>query len=307
MGLDRWRYLIAAGIMLAMLGGPRGSQEAASGAPAAEWFQEVAHVARSLQPGEVVQLRFRSPRSLEKAEVRVFDRTFPFYRDDDGIWRSLVGIDLSTKPGNYVAKIYGWDAQGQYSHSHALDVKSKQFPTRRLTVDEKFVNPPKEALARIRRESKRISEIFAGVTEQRLWRGSFQRPVPGPANSSFGKRSILNGQPRNPHTGTDFDSPAGTPVVAPNAGKVVLADDLYYSGNTVVLDHGQGLYSYFAHLSEIDVEEGAEVSSGQVVGKVGATGRVTGPHLHWTLRLVRTRVDPLSLIEVLESDAASGP
>ena len=183
--------------------------------------------------------------------------------------------------------------------SYPLRVTEKIFPTRRLSVDEKFVNPPQQALPRIRKESKRIRAIFASVTPERIWQESFGSPVPGAPTSGFGKRSILNGQPRSPHGGTDFDAEEGAPVQSPSAGRVVLVSDRYYSGNTVVLDHGQGLYSYFAHLSSFSVAEGDMVAAGQMVGQVGATGRVTGPHLHWSVRLSRTRVDPLSLMAVL--------
>jgi murein DD-endopeptidase MepM/ murein hydrolase activator NlpD len=119
------------------------------------------------------------------------------------------------------------------------------------------------------------------------------------ANSAFGTRSIFNGQPRNAHGGADFLSPAGTAVHAPNAGRVLVARDLYYSGNTVIIDHGLGLFSMFAHLSAFDTREGDRVEAGAIVGRVGATGRVTGPHLHWAVRANGARVDPLSLLAVL--------
>ncbi len=262
------------------------------------------HQARSLQPGEVVLLSLEAEQPLSRAEVAAFDRTFPFYREgESGVWKSLLGIDLNLEPGSYTARVRVWDLEGnEHRHDYPLKVAPKEFPVRRLTVDEKFVNPPADQLERIRRESRKVSAIFARVTPQRYWEGPFLRPVPGPASSSFGKRSILNGRRRSPHSGTDFDGETGDPVQAPNAGRVVLAEELYYSGNTVILDHGQGMYSYFAHLSEIDVEVGAQVARSEVVGKVGATGRVTGPHLHWTLRLVRTRVDPLALMTVLSDE-----
>ena len=112
-------------------------------------------------------------------------------------------------------------------------------------------------------------------------------------------RSIFNGQARNPHNGADFMSPAGTPIQAPNAGRVALARDLYFSGNTIVIDHGLGLFSTLAHLSVLDVREGETVAAGQIVGRVGATGRVTGPHLHWAVRVAGARVDPMALLAVL--------
>jgi murein DD-endopeptidase MepM/ murein hydrolase activator NlpD len=131
--------------------------------------------------------------------------------------------------------------------------------------------------------------------------------VSDPANSAFGTRSIFNGKARSPHAGADFLSPAGTPIHAPNAGTVVIAHGLYYSGNTIVIDHGLGLFSMLAHLSVIDVHEGDHVTVGQVLGKVGATGRVTGPHLHWAVRSGDARVDPLSVLEVLTLEPARRP
>ena len=132
-----------------------------------------------------------------------------------------------------------------------------------------------------------------------LWTGPFVRPVPGAANSAFGTRSIFNGVPRNAHGGADFLSPGGTPIHAPNDCRIVVARSLYFSGNTVVIDHGLGLFSMLAHLSAIDVQEGGRVTAGQVIGQVGATGRVTGPHLHWAVRAGGARVDPLSLLALL--------
>jgi murein DD-endopeptidase MepM/ murein hydrolase activator NlpD len=127
--------------------------------------------------------------------------------------------------------------------------------------------------------------------------------VPQPANSAFGTRSVFNGQPRNAHSGADFLSPAGTPVKAAGAGRVMLAKNLYYSGNTVIIDHGLGVFSLFAHLSRIDVAAGDTVTETQIVGLVGATGRVTGAHLHWTVRIAGARVDPLGVLAVLSRAA----
>jgi murein DD-endopeptidase MepM/ murein hydrolase activator NlpD len=154
-------------------------------------------------------------------------------------------------------------------------------------------------MPRIEAEQKEQAAIWAASASTRLWTAPFVRPVDDPANSAFGTRSIFNGQPRGAHSGADFLSPAGRPVKAPNAGRVVLAKNLYYSGNTVIIDHGLGVFTYFAHFSKIDVAVGDIVTPGQIVGLVGATGRVTGAHLHWTLRVSGARVDPLSLLELL--------
>jgi murein DD-endopeptidase MepM/ murein hydrolase activator NlpD len=262
---------------------------------------KVTHQARSLQPGEVVLLKAQSREPLRQLTASAFERQFPLFTDEKSLaWMGLIGIDLETKPGRHTVKLRGTGAGGgTVLAEDTFTVTAKTFPTRRLTVDEKFVNPPQQALARIREESARVRAVFDTVTPRRYWSGSFSLPVPGPVISAFGKRSVYNGQPRSPHSGTDFQGAAGTPIRAPNAGKVVLASALYYSGNTVILDHGLGLYSYFGHMSAFSVKEGDQVKPGEVVGKVGATGVVTGPHLHWSVRLAGTRVDPLSLIRVL--------
>jgi murein DD-endopeptidase MepM/ murein hydrolase activator NlpD len=185
------------------------------------------------------------------------------------------------------------------SATRDLVVRPKTFPSRRLTVDPNFVTPPPSVAERIAREARLLEATWTTVTPERLWSDRFVRPVAEPANSAFGSRSIFNGQRRNAHGGADFLSPAGTPIHAPNAGVVVIARDLYYSGNTVVIDHGLGLYSMFAHLSAFEVREGERVAVGQTIGRVGATGRVTGPHLHWAIRANGARVDPLSLLAAL--------
>ena len=261
----------------------------------------VTHRARSLQPGEIVLLVVDSSQKLGRLKAVVFGHEFPLFATGDELkWTGLVGIDLDTKPGRYVVRLSGEDAAGAPATAqYALTVTAKKFPTRELTVDEKFVSPPPEAQARIKLESEKVRAIFEVVSRERYWSGPFRVPVPGSPISEFGKRSVYNGQPRSPHAGTDFRGATGTPIVAPNAGTIVLAANLYYSGNTVIIDHGLGLYSYFGHMSAFSVRQGDRVTTGQVVGKVGATGLVTGPHLHWSVRLVGTRVDPLSLINLL--------
>src|SRR5206468_5979781 len=175
-----------------------------------------------------------------------------------------------------------------------LTVKPRLFPTRRLSVDPAFVNPPEAELKRIEAETGRLNAVWQSSSAERQWTAPFVRPVPQPANSRFGTRSVFNGEPRNPHGGADFPSPRGTPVRAPNAGRVVLADSLYFSGNTVILDHGLGLFSLLAHLSTLAVHQGDRVSAGQIIGRVGATGRVTGPHLDWAVRPNDARLGPIA-------------
>jgi murein DD-endopeptidase MepM/ murein hydrolase activator NlpD len=259
------------------------------------------HKERSLQPGEVVFIEAKSSQPLKSMQVEMFKRKFPAFGDLNGLaWSALIGIDLGTAAGRHevVLKGTGRDEKNVTAKG-TLVVKAKKFTTRQLRVEEKYVTPPENEMPRIEAESKRINAIFASVTPVKIWNGSFHVPVPGTAISNFGKRNVYNGDPRSPHSGVDFRGASGTPIRAPNAGRVVLASSLYFSGNTVILDHGLGLYSYLAHLSEFSVKEGEMVERGDIIGKVGATGRVTGPHLHWTVRLVTALVDPLSLVSVL--------
>ncbi len=258
---------------------------------------EVGHRARTVQPGEAVVIEVRSSEPLVTVRATAFGSTTHFFSGTDDVWLGLIGIDLDIRPDEYAVAVRATTGSGETVRTaYTLAVEAKEFQTRRLSVNPNFVNPPADVLERIQREAARQAEIFGTSSEGRRWRGGFLRPVGGEATSSFGRRSVFNGEPRSPHSGTDFRSAEGTPIRAPNAGTVVLAGDLYFSGNVVIIDHGWGLYSYFAHLSAIDVAEGDLVESGQVVGQVGATGRVTGPHLHWTVRLNEARVDPLSLM-----------
>jgi len=256
--------------------------------------------ARTMRPGEVMLVTLAVPGRATVVQVHAFDHSWPAYERSPGQWEAVVGIDLDQAPGDHVLTV---DVDGESSAgTKPFTVVARAFPTRTLKVNPDFVNPPASLQKRIEDESKFTMALFATPTPERLWTKSFGLPVPHKANSRFGTRSVFNGEPRNPHAGTDFLSPAGTPIHAPNDGRVVAARDLFFSGRTVILDHGQGIYSQLAHMSRIDVAEGVMVKKGQVVGRVGATGRVTGAHLHWGLRVGAARVDPLSLLAVLGKD-----
>jgi murein DD-endopeptidase MepM/ murein hydrolase activator NlpD len=259
----------------------------------------VTTAARSIRPGELVVLTITTVAPASSVRVRAFDRDLPPFAVDAHTWRALVGIDLGTAIGTHLVAIEASIGKVTERTSYPLVVKARTFPTRTLKVDEAFVNPPPDALERIERETKQLTAIWQSSATTKLWDGPFVAPVPDPANSAFGTRSILNGQPRSPHGGADFRSPEGRPIKAPNGGRVALAGNHYYTGNTVIIDHGLGLFSLFAHLSAMAVKEGDVVKAGDDVGEVGATGRVTGPHLHWTVRANSARVDPLSLLAVL--------
>jgi murein DD-endopeptidase MepM/ murein hydrolase activator NlpD len=255
--------------------------------------------ARAYQPGELLAVTLTAERATVEMRLRAFGQLVPVFDAGDGTWQALIGIDIDQRPGVYSLVAEGKLGGELVSARHQLEVLPKRFPARRLVVAPEFVDPPPATAERIANDAAFLASAYARSALERLWDLPFVRPVSDPANSRFGTRSIYNGKARSPHAGTDFLSAAGVRVQAPNTGRIVAARDLYFSGNTVVIDHGLGVFSLLAHLSRIDVKEGQLVRAGGVVGLVGATGRVTGPHLHWALRVGGARVDPLSLLEVL--------
>jgi len=263
--------------------------------------------ARSIRQGEVVVFTATASQPVDAMRARAFDRDLPTFRLDATRWQALLGIDIDTKPGSYMVSFEATSAGQSITAATELSVMPGQFGKRVLRVDDAFVNPPQPAIARIMREAAELEQLWTHSEPQRLWSDGFLRPVPGRANGAFGSRSIFNGVARQPHGGADFLSPAGTPIHAPNSGRVVLARDLYFTGNTVVIDHGLGVFSLLAHLSVVDVHQGEVVTRGQTVGQVGATVRVTGPHLHWAVRMNGARVDPLAVLATITQDAATAP
>lgn len=209
---------------------------------------------------------------------------------DGGEWVALVGIALSTKPGSKV-RVEAERADGGIKR-YEVTVASKDYPAQHLKVPPSQVELSAEDLARYQRERAHLAGVIRTFTEEAPATLAMVQPVPGPRSSSFGLRRFFNGQARNPHNGMDIAAPTGTPVVAAGAGRVIDADDYFFSGNTMILDHGAGLLSLYAHLSAMDASVGQNVAAGAPIGKVGATGRVTGPHLHFTVYLNTVAVDP---------------
>ena len=173
----------------------------------------------------------------------------------------------------------------------------KKRPVQALRVDKKYVDPPAEVRERIRRDREKAGKALDNYSPERLWTAPFARPVSGSVSSKFGLKRVFNDQPRGVHRGLDLRGAEGTPILACADGRVVLADDLYFSGNAVYIDHGQGVFTSYLHMSRILVRPGDVVRRGQVIGKVGSTGRVTGPHLHLSLIVLGQAVDPEPLLE----------
>jgi murein DD-endopeptidase MepM/ murein hydrolase activator NlpD len=213
-------------------------------------------------------------------------------------FRALIGADVDAKPGSAKLRLVARSPSGtEVRNDLTVTIKRKAFHQESFNVAPDFDRMTPENLAEIRREQSEFARVYGTPTTERLWEAPFIRPVPHQESaSSFGRRRIINGTPRAPHGGLDLSSPAGTEVVASNHGKVVLAGNFFFAGGSVVLDHGGGLYTMYFHLSEIRVGEGSMVRKGEVVALSGATGRVTGAHLHWGARLANARIDPLELI-----------
>ena len=210
-------------------------------------------------------------------------------KEDGQRWIAIVGIPLSVKPGAQQIESTG--------QRLSFQVGSKKYVEQRITIkNQQQVNPNAKNLARIEKELAEQTRAYRQFSPRQPSNLLFDKPVNGPLSSPFGLRRFFNGEERNPHSGLDFAANRGTPIKAPAAGTVILVGDYFFNGKTVFVDHGQGLISMFCHLSEIGVKVGDELPRGGVLGKVGATGRATGPHLHWNVSLNDARVDPAIFI-----------
>jgi murein DD-endopeptidase MepM/ murein hydrolase activator NlpD len=255
--------------------------------------------------GTLLIAEVRSAKTLSDIAGKWTDRNISFWQatgasipKGTNVWRALVGVDLEQAAGDFKFTIIGKSDDGAaLSCDAAITVRTGKFPTERLKVAPNFVEPNPEQAAKAADDQKKLREIYASVTPEKLWTGAFRIPLEGvKSGGNFGKRRVLNGKSNSPHSGVDLPSPTGTPVHAAQGGRVVLAEELYFAGNTVVIDHGLGVYTLYGHFSEIDAKPGDEVKVGDVIGKVGATGRVTGPHLHWGLEVDRARVNAMEIV-----------
>ena len=216
-----------------------------------------------LKPGGVALIVVSATQDLTALTGEIAGRPVRFWPGASAReWSGLAGVGLESAPGSVTLTIHGTTAPGGTPTAQVpLIVERYRYETRRLTVDPKMVNPPASELARIKQETQAMANAFAILTPERLWRGAFDAPVPGTPNSAFGRLTITNGKPAGRHQGADFRAATGTPVHAPNAGRVVLARNLYFAGNTVIIDHGLGVFSLLAHLSRIGVVPGASIQA----------------------------------------------
>jgi len=251
--------------------------------------------------GQVLLVEVRAGHRAIGVTGRFLGRTIPFFPDPDqrdGMVVGLLGIDMQDKPGMHelVVEVREPDATRRLSYS--VLVLKETYPVQHLTLPSEKVDLDEDNLMRVKAEQERVNTVLRDTTEERLWDGPFIEPVRGEVTGAFGRLRVINGQARSPHNGEDISAPLGTPVVAMNDGIARLTVDHFFSGKGVFVDHGLGLYSMYFHLSEILVQDGEAVKQGQVIGKVGATGRATGPHLHLGVRINGARVNPYSLVNL---------
>ena len=222
-----------------------------------------------------------------------------FHAEHQNGWYALAGSDVEAAVGPSSLHIVEKRANGESQDlSRSVEIHGAHYRTGALSVEPKFVEPPAEEMAEIKAEVALKTQIFSTSAAQPLWSGDFVAPVEAPPTDSFGTRRTFNGKLASVHKGMDFRAATGTPVHAGNSGIVVLARKMYYEGNCVAIDHGLGLYTISMHLSRIDVHEGDHVTKGQLLGLSGATGRVTGPHLHWAVRWQDAYLDPAKMLRM---------
>jgi hypothetical protein len=231
-----------------------------------------------------------------------------FFRHGDS-WFALAGVDVEAPVGPSKLRITAQINGKPVDLTETIEIHAAHYRTSSITVASEFVEPAPEALKEIEEERKIKAKVFAASAPEPLWQGDFRAPLPAVATDSFGTRRMFNGKLASIHKGADFHAATGTPVHASNSGTVVLARHLYYEGNCVIIDHGMGLFTLSLHFSRIDVKEGQHVNTGDRIGLSGATGRVTGPHLHWAVRWENAYLDPVKLLKLdltLGTPAAQG-
>jgi hypothetical protein len=221
-----------------------------------------------------------------------------FFPLANGEWEALLGVDLRLTPGTYPLEVR-LQPRGRTPvlWNEAVQVVAKDYGVERLELPERMVTLDAKTLKRVKQEAARFNAVWEQRSPECYWREPFLRPLPGAQLSTFGRNRFINGKQRSPHTGLDLRAAVGEPVLASNSGRVALVGDFFFHGRAVVVDHGFGLYTMYFHLSEAKVKKGERVERGAVIGLAGATGRASGPHLHWGVRLAGARVDPLALLK----------
>ena len=266
---------------------------------AADPFGIQGRVPRAIPQGGVFAVTLRPAAWLEDLQGSLDEQPLIFSRVGSGRVQAVIGIDLEAT-GRRLLRLQGKDRQGQVRASEwPIRIRPRRFSVQRLTLPQQMVDLDSETAKRVSEEAGRLNVIWKTITPERYWHWGFLPPVASAAGpEGFGFRRIINEQPRSPHSGADFQAPPGSLVRASNAARVALAEEQFFGGNAVVLDHGLGVYTIYFHLEKFLVNAGEKVRKGQEIGRVGATGRATGPHLHFGIRLQGARIDPAALLRL---------
>ena len=252
--------------------------------------------------GQVLVVKVPADAESTTAQGTFLGRSIRFFpdprREEPKGFVGLLGIDLQDEPGTHDLIVELRQGEQSRTLNYSVSVLKEKFQIEHLTLPKDKVDLDEKTLARWKTEQEQVKTALASDSQTRLWQPGFVEPVNGKRTGIFGSVRIMNGQPRNPHNGEDIGAPLGTPVAATNDGVVKLTVDHFFSGKGIFLDHGLGFYSMYFHLSEVLVKDGEVVKAGQIVGKVGASGRATGPHLHWGVKLNGARVNPYALLDL---------
>jgi len=251
----------------------------------------------------LLQIYTRKIKAANTAMRIIFQkREFPVYRhpvDPAHRYFGLVAIPFRSQPGPARLTLRWTNAAGNHTRSMPFEIVAGKHRTDQLKVDPGRANPNKKNIKRAQKEARIVKQTYASGSATGLWDGAFQLPMESQITSPFGNKRLFNGQLKSYHNGVDFRAPIGTPVVAANSGIVKMATNLFYSGNAVIIDHGNNIFTIYAHLSKIKVTAGQQIEKGQQLGLTGATGRVNGPHLHWGVKINGVAADPIQFIKVM--------
>ncbi|HTR26813.1 MAG TPA: M23 family metallopeptidase [Terriglobales bacterium] len=262
----------------------------------ASWV--VRYLPTQIVNGSPVLIRVTAPASVSALDGNWLGHKLTFtYDQPTKTWTALAGASLETKPGAYPLELHGETSSGQaISFEKKIPVQHRRYPRVVLKVPERYTAPSPEDQKEIAEDKKVKEEAFKALSSNREWQGSFAPPVDSPISEIFGVQRVFNGSVKATHQGLDFRAHAGTPVAAVNRGTVILARPLFFEGNCVVIDHGQGLLTLYLHLSKFLVKEGDEVKKSQQIALSGGTGRATGPHLHLAVRWQGEYLNPQTLL-----------
>ena len=261
--------------------------------------------------GQVLVVKVKGEEQATEVKGTFLSRTIPFFREfrpgQPAGYIGLIGIDMQDEPGTYELSVEVKQGEQAKHLSFNVQVAKEKFAVEHLKLPKDKVDLDEKSTTRWKAEQQLVREALAENSRLKLWRSNFVEPVNGKRTGIFGSVRIMNGQARNPHNGEDIGAPMGADVAATNDGIVRITVDHIFSGKGVFVDHGLGFYTMYFHLSEILVKDGDLVTAGQIIGKVGATGRATGPHLHWGVKLNGARVNPYALLDLPFKNGATPP